>query len=157
MTFHDLTKLRPVRTSGGWQSKTIALLDVPWRRVLFLDADAYLVADPANLLEQVSPARPFAFWEDLPSHDNAPRWAMAGLTGHNGIPSVQGGQLVIDRLAFWRTMVLAHWMNQHSDYWYVAGYGDQDQWRFALAASRQPFLSLGRADWESLRFRVPRR
>ena len=38
----------PLRMGGGWQCKSVAIADAPFRRVLYLDADAYLVSDPAG-------------------------------------------------------------------------------------------------------------
>jgi SAM-dependent methyltransferase len=154
VTFHDATQI-PVRILREWQTKLVALLHCGLRRVLFLDADAYPVADPRPLLELAMAARPFVFWSDLPNRDNDVKWPAFGFDVAPPIPGVQGGQLAIDRVAFWRELILAHWLVQHADYTYSGRtqrewqmYGDQDAWRVALALTGTGYHHLGRAPWQ---------
>lgn len=145
----DATKVTPrPRILRGWECKTVGLVHCGWRRVMFLDADAYCVADPAPLFDLASQQR-VVFWSDLPHCGNNAKWHGWGLDPHKSqqVPSLQGGQLTMDRVAFWRELLLAHWLNQHSDYAYQYGYGDQDQWRIALAATGGSYLHLGMAPW----------
>jgi hypothetical protein len=132
---------------GGWEAKLVAVLDCLWERVLLLDADAYLVADPAPLLALATPAEPFVFWSDFKHHDLGVHWDWWGLPTSTRFPSVQGGHLVFRRPSCWRQLLLSHWLNQHSDYSYRAGYGDQDQWRVAWQATGAGYRYLGRAEW----------
>lgn len=146
--YRDTTALRPApRILGGWEAKTLALLHCGWRRVLYLDADAYCVADPAAFLELASAHR-FVFWSD-PARETI-RWQWYGLAA--ALPTLQGGQLALDLAAFWRELVVANWINQHSDYFYQHQYGDQDSWRVALAATgaaaRGDYRCLGTAPWK---------
>ncbi len=154
VTFHDATKY-PCRVLRGWECKAVALLHCGLRRVLYFDADAYPVADPRPLLETAAEEAPFAFWGDLPGTANNVKWPAFGLAGDNGVPPVQGGQLAIHRAAFWRELVLAHWLNQHSDYSYSHMYGDQDAWRVTLAAAGRPYRHLGPAPWQHPAFVCP--
>lgn len=112
-------------------------------RVLFLDADAYLVGDPAQLVALATPQRSLVFWKDFPNHWAFVNWPAFELPRETTIGPIQGGQLVFHRPGAWRQLVIAHWLNQHSDYTYQHGYGDQDQWRVAWAASAGTFLDLG--------------
>jgi hypothetical protein len=148
----DLSALLPApRVLGGWEAKTVALLASGWERVFFLDADAYCLSDPAPLLERLSPAEPFLFWEDLPGCGEAVDWPAWGLAGR-ALPPVQGGQLAIHVRHFWRELVVAHWLNQHSDFSYAHYYGDQDSWRVALAATGGRYACLGPSRWEEIAF-----
>jgi hypothetical protein len=136
VTFHDSTAIA-TRKSGGWEQKLIALVHCGLQRVLYLDADAYVVRDPAPLLALACAERPLVFWQDLPGRDRDIKWEMVGIDRATGqkIPSVQGGQIALHRPAFWRGLLIAHWLNQHSDYFYQAGFGDQSQWSIALAVT----------------------
>jgi hypothetical protein len=148
----DLTALAPnLRVLRGWEAKTVALLACGWERVFYLDADAYCVADPAPLLDRLSPDAPFLFWEDMPGTAGAVNWPAWGIAGSR-VPPVQGGQLALHVGHFWREFVLAHWLNQHSDFSYVHGYGDQDTWRVALAATGGRYGHLGPARWDDVAF-----
>jgi SAM-dependent methyltransferase len=152
VTFHDLTALAPApRTLRGWEAKTVALLACGWERVFFLDADAYCVAGPEPLLERLSPAEPFLFWEDLPGTPGAVHWHVWGLAG-SPVPPVQGGQLAVQVRHFWRELVLAHWLNQHSDFSYSHQFGDQDSWRVALTVTGGRYGRLGPARWDDIAF-----
>lgn len=144
----DATKF-PARILRGWEIKGLALVNCGFERVLYLDADAYLVGDPSDLLDLLAPERPFVFWQDLAGQDRAVKWPAWEIPDAQGqaVPAIQGGQLAIHRTGFWRELVLFHWLNQHSDYSYSHGFGDQDQYRVALALTGQGYHCLGRAPW----------
>lgn len=143
--FLDAT-LYSYRVLSGWETKLQALIHCNLERVLFLDADAYLVSSPDKLLEETSQ---FVYWEDLHFQKNRVKWDGIGIDAQVGqrIPPIQGGHLLIDRKRFWRSLVITHWMNQHSDYFYQLGYGDQDTWRMVLAATGDEYKCLGKAGW----------
>jgi hypothetical protein len=147
----------------GWETKTLAMVYSDFRRVLFIDADAYCVEDPAPMFAHLDSA-PFAYWSDLDSTENnvkgpahgieSEALRQKGVRGEAGwvIPPVQGGQLLIDLEAGWRFFVVTHWMNQHSDYFYSHQFGDQDSWRAALAVTGTPYVHFGRAHWDRIAF-----
>lgn len=148
----DLAAVRPVpRTYRGWACKTVALLASGWERVFYHDADAYCVADPTPLLDRLSAAEPFLYWEDHPSGWENLRWAAWGFPD-TGVPPVQGGQYAVHLTHFWREFVLAYWVDQHCDFSYAHQYGDQDSWRLALAATGRPAGCLGKADWGGIAY-----
>lgn len=150
VTFYR-TNAYPNRILGGWESKAVSLLHCGFNRVLFMDADAYFVADPRPWLEQATADSPFVYWQDLPNQFNRVTWARTGIDAGIGqrIPPVQGGQYAIHRPGFWRGLVLFHWMCQHSDYWFDLGFGDQDCVRILLAELRESVygLCLGQSPW----------
>lgn len=141
------------RILRGWEQKLLALTHCGWERVIYLDADAYLVERPEPLLDQLERA-PFVFWQDMAHNEGTVKWDKVWPGGPNGVPPVQGGQLVIDRVEAWRVVLAAHWMNQHSDFYYAHMFGDQDTWRVILAAVNNPrgWLNLGKAPWQSTAF-----
>jgi hypothetical protein len=144
----------PCRVLKGWEIKSLALLHCGFERVLYIDADAYLVGDPRPLFALAVPERPFVFWQDMVGADGAVRWEMTGVPPDIGqaMPCVQGGQLLYHRSSAWRELVLFHWLNQHSDYFYATGFGDQDTHRVAFAATQRGYHCLGRAPWRAPAF-----
>lgn len=125
-------------TLGGWEAKLYALAHTRRRYVAFIDADAYFVSDPGRLLD-LARVHGFAAWQE---GENV-RWPRCGFPGGKppGAPvGIQGGQFAVDRRAAWRELVLAHWVCQHSDYYWPNGrpaatwplFGDQDAWRLAF-------------------------
>lgn len=135
------------RVLGGWESKLWAISHCGFRRILYLDADAYCVADPTSLIESFE--APFTFWHDLPSCENNVKWENVWRNGKGNVPTIQGGQLLIDIPKAWKLICISHWMNQHSDFYYKHMFGDQDTWRVALAAIGDDSLwqCLGAAPW----------
>ena len=152
VTVHDLTTLEPSpRILRGWESKTLAMLACGWEKIFFHDADAYCVADPAPLLDTLSRAEPFLYWEDTPGAFGATVWPVWGMA-NSPVPPVQGGHLAIHMTHFWREFVIAHWLNPHSDFSYFHQYGDQDSWRVALSVTGGRYKLLGPAVWEEMAF-----
>jgi hypothetical protein len=149
VTLINADEVGKVPPKGGWECKLHALTHTRFRRVLFLDADAYCVADPTEIIQQGG----FTFWQDLPYTWTAVNWEKVGFDGQH-IPPVQGGQIVMDRAdpRVWKLIVLAHWMCRHSEWYFQCGYGDQDTWRIALALTKFPFSNLGEASWDRKAF-----
>ena len=139
----ERTKPRILR---GWEAKLHALRHCPYKRVLYLDADAYCVSDPTPHYSVLDHA-PFAFWRDLPNCDRNVKWPMVWPSGDAGVPQIQGGQLWLDRERAWPLILTTDWLCQHSDYYFRHAFGDQDQWRIALAAGGWPWYEIGPAVW----------
>jgi GT2 family glycosyltransferase len=142
--------LRPFRGPlGGWQAKALAVLDCPFRRVLYLDADCYPVVNPEYLLgHHQFLAKGALFWPDG-EFDKLPErtWKVFGLQYHDEA-AFESGQFLIDKQKWWRAALLAWHYNDHSDYYYHwAGnrdpariiYGDKDTWHMAAWVADQPY------------------
>lgn len=140
------------RILGGWESKLWALVHCGFERVLYLDADAYVVANPCYLFNELKTQEPFQFWRE--NELNHIKWEKVWKAGANGVDQIQGGHLLIDIPRSWKLLCIAHWMNQHSDFYYKHMFGDQDVWRVALAAmsDRSLWRCRGLADWQKPAF-----
>lgn len=138
---------------GGWEAKGYALTHTAFSRVLYLDADAYCVADPTPLFAAVTGAGAgLAYWRDFDTMGGNVKWEWVWPDGPAGVPPIQGGQLLIDRGRCEPALRLMHRMSQHSDFYYQHMFGDQDAWRVAAAATGVPLLDLGAADWDATAF-----
>lgn len=158
ITFHDCKAMARERGDArilrGWEAKHYALTHTTLNTVLYLDADAYCVADPTPLFE-LADKHGFVFWEDLPNTVHHVRWPSVWPDGDGGVPPIQGGQLCLNRDKCWDLLCISHWMNQHSDFYYSHMFGDQDTWRIGHAAIGEKPLNLGMAPWRSVAFVCP--
>lgn len=140
---------------GGWEAKLYALYHTRLNKIMFLDADAYCVANPAPLFDLIE-SNDFIFWQDLAHQNNVVKWQYINEDWRNKFPApIQGGQLLINRQNAWKLIHAAHHMCQHSSFYFKHMYGDQDTWRVGLSAGIQNeirTLNLGKADWDHLAF-----
>jgi len=136
----EVAKRHQVERLGGWELKPYAVTHSRFREVLLLDADNVPLRDPGFLFD-----RPefrdtgTLFWPDIvqlsPGNEI---WAISGLT-YRDTPSVESGQMVLDKSRCWRALSLAHWMNQHSDLFYGFLHGDKDTFLIAWLMLTQPY------------------
>lgn len=142
------------RLLHGWGCKTFAVMHCGLHDVIYQDADAYWTRDPSPLLGLLREA-PFAYWQDHSWNVWGP---YHGLTPDRvgAVPPVQSGQMIIDVVGYWRQLVIAHWIDQHSDYFYPHGteprkywhqFGDQNSHDVAIIHTGGRFLKIGNARW----------
>jgi SAM-dependent methyltransferase len=130
--------LRPSwRSMGGWQIKMLAGLHSGFERWIFSDADNYPVADVRPMLEALKET-PAILFPDIPGADGGCKWRFYGVPSDNG-PGINGGSSAYNLPMAWKACHLAHWYDMHDEYFYKAGYGDQDQVRAAFQVSKTPF------------------
>lgn len=142
---------------GGWAAKAYALMYTNLERVLYLDADAYCVRNPEPLFKLLN-QKAFVFWEDLQHQNKSIKWPLVYPESNGmGIPPVQGGQLLIDRLECVNLLNVFLYICQNGyKYWTSSPrrimYGDQDAWRVGFAMGFNNYLNIGRASWDKVAF-----
>ena len=90
---------------GGFAAKSHAVLHSGFRKVLWLDADAYCVADPVPLFSLLDDAA-YCYWAD---------WGPGGCCAAvpNPLPSHQnGGEYLVDLEKFWREYQAIHFLDE---------------------------------------------
>ena len=117
----------PAAIADGWQLKPYAVLHSRFEEVLLLDADQVPVRDPAELFDWPQYEEAGAlFWPDIVDlvPDN-PVWRLCGLEPRC-CPSLESGQVVIQKQRYWRALNLVAFLNEHADTFYQLVYGDKD-------------------------------
>jgi hypothetical protein len=136
----EVAKCHQVDRLGGWELKSYAVMHSRFREVLLLDADNVPVRDPSFLFDRAEYRDTGTlFWPDIVrlAPDNE-IWSTSGLSYRN-MPSVESGQIVLDKSRCWRALSLAHWINQHSDVFYQFLHGDKDTFLIAWLMLEQPY------------------
>ncbi len=107
----------PAKQYGGWESKTYGVIHSGFERCLFLDADAYCVADPTPLFSLLDNNR-LAVW-----YDYGPGWA-CGKQLDNLVCDLHhqnGGQYLVNLSTYWTEMIAQRFLDNHSHIWYREG------------------------------------
>lgn len=150
--FYDI-----VQPMGGWEAKLFALANTSFDKVLFLDADAYVVENPEVLFRLLNHYA-FVYWKDFEGQRTSIKWnhVFPGGESYNLDP-IQGGQFLLDRIKAQKLIYLANWLCENSDYYFRYMFGDQDTWRVALAGMQStgeqiPLLRMGNARWDNVAF-----
>ena len=123
----EVRKQHPCRMLNGWELKCYAILHSRFREVLLLDADNVAVFDPTFLFDTAEYRELGAiFWPDY-RRLTADRsiWRLTGVA-YRDEPEFESGQILIHKVRCWQPLVLAMWMNEHSDFWYRHIHGDKD-------------------------------
>ena len=133
------------RLLGGWEAKSLAILNSPFEEVLFLDADCYPVFDPDECFAPDHNPHGVVTWPDTPVADDAVHWPSYGLPP-DGQTGLNGGHYVFTKRRAWALLQLAGHYDDHSDFYYwrtvygvqAGGFSDQEQVRAALHKLRLP-------------------
>jgi hypothetical protein len=128
-----LRKKYPVRILNGWELKAYAILNCRFKEVLFLDADNVPVRNPEYLFNCPEYRKIGAvFWPDYSRLDRTRSiWKICGIS-YRDEPEFESGQILVNKAICWKALSLAHWYNQHSDFYYQHIHGDKDTFHLAF-------------------------
>lgn len=122
-----------MRIVSGWTLKAYAILNCPFRHVLFLDADCIPVCHPDKILHSpeyqetggVFFADPY-YWIDPDAWKRFVGEPLPRL-------DVEAGQFMVDKVKLWKMLHLTKAINDYSDFWYEHFYGDKEALSIAIA------------------------
>ncbi|KAL7412567.1 mannosyltransferase putative-domain-containing protein [Mrakia frigida] len=138
-TTKDLTR------GKNYHLKAIAIVQCPWREVLYLDSDNIPTRDPEYMFEAEPYKRLRAmFWPDYwkTAHHN-PIWAIMGVRCRNEW-EMEAGQILIDKKYHMDAMLLSQHMLEDWPFFFAFSDGDKDIFRFAFLALRKRWAVPGR-------------
>jgi hypothetical protein len=148
VTFRDafeVAREHPVRRLDGWELKPYAIVNSRFAEVLYIDADNVVVRDPEFLFDTALYQETGAlFWQDLPnklldqSYLKDSAWDLLNLPFRDE-PQFESGQLLVDKRRCWRPLQLTLHLNEHSDYYYTAFFGDKDTFHLAWRKLEQEY------------------
>jgi hypothetical protein len=122
----------PVKRLDGWELKPYAILNSSFAEVLYIDADNTVVRNPEFLFDSdLYRQTGSLFWQDVPNHTldqsylKDAAWELLDLPFRDE-PQFESGQLLIDKRRCWKPLQLTLHLNEHSDYYYTAFFGDKD-------------------------------
>ena len=135
----------PVRRLDGWELKPYAIVNSRFAEVLYIDADNVVVRNPEFLFDtSLYIETGSLFWQDLPnklldqSYLKDSAWELMDLPFRDE-PQFESGQLLIDKRRCWRPLQLTLHLNEHSDYYYTAFFGDKDTFHLAWRKVEQEY------------------
>lgn len=145
VVFHDIMDYctnRPLKQMRGFPIKTAAILNTQLREVMFIDADCFPVCNLDFLFEtQEYKDNRAIFFPDYQHHllvPDKPVWDIVGMP-YNDEPEFETGLLLFDKVACWKALNLAEWMNLGSEFWYQHCMGDKDTFYLAWRKVNQSY------------------
>ncbi|KAL7416020.1 mannosyltransferase putative-domain-containing protein [Mrakia frigida] len=129
----------------NYHLKAIAIVQCPWREVLYLDSDNIPTRDPEYMFEAEPYKRLRAmFWPDYwKSAASNPIWAILGVRCRDEW-EMEAGQILIDKKYHLDAMLLSQDMLTDWAFWFGFSDGDKDIFRFAFLALRKRWAVPGR-------------
>lgn len=128
----------------GWSLKSYAIMNCPFKEVLFLDADNFPVQNPEKLFEYDDYKKTGSiFWPDytrLSSDRNI--WSICEVP-YNDEPEFETGQIVVDKSKCWKELKITNWMNVHSDFFYDFIWGDKETFHMAWRKTNKRYTMVG--------------
>jgi len=132
----------PVRRLDGWELKPYAILNSRFAEVLYIDADNVAVRNPEFLFEtDLYRQTGSLFWPDVKidgSNVTNATWELLDMPFREE-EEFETGQLLIDKRRCWRPMQLTLHLNEYSDYYYTAFFGDKDTFHLAWRKLTQEY------------------
>lgn len=117
------------RQRGGWESKSYIFKNNSFEQFLFLDADCYPVSSFDYLFDSLDN---ILIWNNVGHADGFLNLKTFNLENTLNIPVISGGTYLIDKEKCWPLLNIYEWLDNHSEFTYHHGCGDQDMMKISL-------------------------
>lgn len=135
------------RMLKGWSLKQYAAMRAPWQTVLSLDADAFLIRDPAWVLDDPQFIETGAFFCADVNKCRTSNWAYM----HFNVPipekEMESGYFAWDRTLAWEGIKFTHWIAEHSEVFDRLIWGDKDRPYLGFQTTNTPYLFADEPQW----------
>lgn len=131
--------------SKSYHLKAIAVVQCPWREVLYLDSDSIPARDPEYMFDAPSYKR-LGIWatpDYWKTSGNNAIWAIIGVRCRDEW-EMETGQMFIDKAHHLDVFLLIKYMLENHQYFFYFSDGDKDIFRWALLALRKRWGVPGR-------------
>lgn len=128
------------RRELGYKLKIYSIFVAPFKELIFLDADSVPLQNPEALFDTKTYAEHGnIFWNDF-WDEPVPLWELLHLgtadpwrATTNYPLEAESGQVVLDRVRYWRVLEWVLFLNTHDSLTYMYSMGDKDTFRVAFA------------------------
>ncbi|KAK8846871.1 hypothetical protein IAR55_005961 [Kwoniella newhampshirensis] len=129
----------------SYHLKALAVVQCPWREVLYLDSDSIPTRDPEYMFDSPNYLRLgiFATPDYWKTSANNPIWSIMGVKCRNEW-EMETGQMFINKRLHLDVFLLIQYMLENHDFWFWFSDGDKDIFRWALLALRKRWAVPGR-------------
>jgi hypothetical protein len=128
---NEVVKLYPMDNLRGWECKPFAIVHCSFKEVLFIDADNVPVKNP-EFLFNTPEFKQFGalFWPDRGRYGpDRSAWGLLNIQ-YRDEPEFESGQILVDKERCWQALMVALWLNEHSDFYYGHMHGDKETYHF---------------------------
>ncbi|ORY27091.1 mannosyltransferase putative-domain-containing protein [Naematelia encephala] len=136
---------RDKNKNKSYHLKALAVVQCPWREILYLDSDSIPTRDPAYMFDAPNYRR-LGIWatpDYWKTSANNPIWAIMGVKCRNEW-EMETGQMFVDKKLHLDVFILIQYMLERHEWWFYFSDGDKDIFRWAMLALRKRWGVPGR-------------
>jgi hypothetical protein len=139
-----LMKADNYQSTHGWCAKSIAIIDSPFRDVLFLDADCIPLISPEEVLNHRDYSYGYLCFPDIQHcRKNDMLFPNMGLKRIPDWVEAEAGQFFVDKMRYWKEIQLYSWMNGRPRPFHDLAHGDKCLLQLACMKLQKPFQMAG--------------
>jgi len=130
---------------NGWELKSFAAINSPYKEILLIDADNVPAQNPEYLFESDEfKSTGCIAWPDFGRlAESRSAWQISGNT-YRSEPEWETGQLMMDKQKCWRALCLADWFNRNSNFYFEHWHGDKESFHLAFNRTQTPYTMISK-------------